>query len=134
MEGLNTGLLNNIGNRAKVLNKDMDDILRGLSKVQDINYDKNKIDYLFELLEKQFMCGDHLHIVTERLKALETIHRESPNIQQSINNLQKKQEQIDLVLKVESKEIGKTKRNMLEVMQDVQKGLTEVTMMQKSLK
>ena len=81
MEGLNTGLLNNIGNRAKVLNKDMDDILRGLSKVQDINYDKNKIDYLFELLEKQIMCGDHLHIVTERLKALETIHRESPNIQ-----------------------------------------------------
>jgi len=50
--------MDNIGNRAKELNKDLEDILRCLGKMNEVNYDKNKIDYLFEILEKSFEC-DH---------------------------------------------------------------------------
>ena len=41
-----------IGNSAKWLNKTFEDILRQLSKISFVNYDKNKIDYLYEILEK----------------------------------------------------------------------------------
>ena len=52
VEGLDSTIMNNIGNRAKELNKDLEDILRALQKMNDVNYDKNKVDYLFEMLEK----------------------------------------------------------------------------------
>ena len=41
-----------IGNSAKQLNKDLDDILRKLNSLNTVNYDKNRIDYLYELLER----------------------------------------------------------------------------------
>ena len=132
VDGLNYTIMDNIGNRAKELNKDLDDILRCLGKMSEVNYDKNKIDYLFELLEKSFESEDQVAIVVERLKALEKIHKESPNIEASINNLLERQSLIDLSFKAEDQQITKTKKNFLDNMWDVQKELKEVTMLQKN--
>ena len=53
-----TTTMNFIGLKAKDLNKDLDDIVRRLQIMNDVNYDKNKIDYLFNILEKSLESGD----------------------------------------------------------------------------
>lgn len=53
-----TTQMNYIGLRAKDLNKDLDDIVRRLQIMNDVNYDKNKIDYLFNILERSLESGD----------------------------------------------------------------------------
>ena len=84
-----------IGNRAKELNRDLEDILRRLQNMEFINYDKNKIDYLYEVLCKSMENEEHVEIVLDRLKSLEKIHKESPNIDDSINTIVERQELID---------------------------------------
>tara|TARA_B110000285_G_C14886785_1_gene496587 strand:- start:63 stop:356 length:294 start_codon:yes stop_codon:yes gene_type:complete len=87
VDDLDTRTMDNIGNRAKELNKDLEDVVRRLQTMSDVNYDKNKIDYLFTLLESCLESEEHVEIITERLKALERIHKESPNIEASINTI-----------------------------------------------
>jgi len=53
-----TNTMNYIGLRAKDLNKDLDDIVRRLQIMNDVNYDKNKIDYLFNILERSLESGE----------------------------------------------------------------------------
>jgi hypothetical protein len=55
-----------------------------------VNYDKNKIDYLYEILEKAFENEDHIIIIIDRLKSLEKIHKESPNIEGSIKTIKER--------------------------------------------
>ena len=55
-----------------------------------VNYDKNKIDYLYEILEKSFENDEHVIIIVDRLKSLEKIHKESPNIKGSIKTLKER--------------------------------------------
>ena len=45
--------MDNIGNRAKELNKDLEDVVRRLQTMSDINYDKNKDEY--EVVNKTIM-------------------------------------------------------------------------------
>lgn len=60
VEALDTRTMDNIGNRAKELNKDLEDVVRRLQTMSDINYDKNKIDYLFALLESSLESESHV--------------------------------------------------------------------------
>ena len=69
--------------------------------MNDVNYDKNKIDYLFEMLEKSMETEVQVDIVTEQLKALERIHKESPNIEASLNSIVERQKLIDVSHKAE---------------------------------
>lgn len=46
------GSLERIGAKAKKLNKDLDETLTRLQAMETINYDKNKIDFLYDILEK----------------------------------------------------------------------------------
>ena len=39
-----------------------------------INYDKNKIDFLYDMLEKAMEHEAHMEIIIDRLKSLEKIH------------------------------------------------------------
>jgi hypothetical protein len=55
-----------------------------------VNYDKNKIDYLYEILEKAFENENHLNTIIDRLRSLEKIHKESPNIEGSIKTLKER--------------------------------------------
>ena len=52
--------------------------------MKDVDYDKNKIDFLFHMLEKSMENDSQLELIVERLAALEKIHKESPNITTSI--------------------------------------------------
>ena len=123
--------MNAIGNRAKDLYKDLDEIIKNLHSMNDVNYDKNKIDFLFSMHEKSLECEEHVRIISERLQALEKIHKESPNIQASIKSLEERQKLIDKAFTHEDQEIAKTKKSFLELMQNVQEQLREVTMLQK---
>ena len=129
VDDLDTRTMDNIGNRAKELNKELDDITRRLQTMSDVNYDKSKIDYLFDLLEKAMESDEQVHVIVERLKALERIHKESPNIENSIKALKQRQELIDLAFKSEDGEILKSKKAFLDIMQDVQIKLKEATML-----
>ena len=60
-----------IGNRAKELNRDLEDILRRLQQMDYMNYDKNKIDFLYEIMQKSMDSEDYVEIVLDRLKSLE---------------------------------------------------------------
>lgn len=132
VEDLDSRTMDLIGNRAKELNRDLEDILRRLQTMDYINYDKNKIDFLYEILEKAMENEEHVEIVLDRLKSLEKIHKESPNIDSSIKTLQDRQKLIDVAFKNEDGEILKTKKQFLDAMNAIQLQLKEVTMLQKN--
>ena len=111
-----TTTMNFIGLRAKDLNKDLDDIVRRLQIMNDVNYDKNKIDYLFNILERSLESGDQVKFILERLKALEKIHKESPNIESALKSLGERQKLIDLTFKGEDSQINKTKKLFIDSM------------------
>lgn len=98
---LNYSTMDAIGIRAKELKKTMDEIISNLNKLNDTNYDKNKIDYLFEMLEKSIESQQYIEVLADRLKAIERIHKESPNFEQSINSLIERQGLIESSFKVE---------------------------------
>jgi hypothetical protein len=83
------------------------------------NYDKNKIDYLYEILEKSFENEEHVIFIADRLKSLEKIHKESPNIEGSIKTLKERQKLIDITFKHEDAEIQKSKRIFLDSIQNI---------------
>ena len=87
--------------------------------MNDVNFDKNKIDFLFAMLEKAYESEDHVALISQRLHALEKIHKESPNIESSLKSLLKRQELIDVTFKAEDAEILKTKHQFAELMQDI---------------
>jgi C4-type Zn-finger protein len=74
----------------------LEEILKCLKGLKEENYDNNKIEYLFEMLEKSLESGEQVNVILERLKALERIHKESPNIEAAINSLTERQKLIDI--------------------------------------
>lgn len=67
VEALDSRTMDQIGSRAKELNKDLDESLRRLQALDYVNYDKNKIDFLYEVLEKSMENDEHVEIVLNRL-------------------------------------------------------------------
>ena len=132
VEDLDTRTMDIIGSRAKELNKDLEDIVRSLHSMSDINYDKNKIDFLFQILERAIESDEHVVTIVDRLRGIEKIHKESPNIESSIKSLVERQKLIDLTFKHEDAEINKVKQVFLDNMNSVQVQLKEVTMLQKN--
>lgn len=134
-ESLSTFILDKIGQRAKVLNGDLDKILSYLEKLKTTTSvgNENKIDFLFELLETSFENKPMLEQILKRLKAVEKIHKESPNIETLIKNLIEKQKLIDLSFQHEDQQIAKTKNQLLDSLKVIQKDLKEVTALQKTL-
>mmetsp|Transcript_3391 Transcript_3391/g.5711 ORF Transcript_3391/g.5711 Transcript_3391/m.5711 type:complete len:149 (+) Transcript_3391:1434-1880(+) len=132
IEQLDTSTMDQIGQHAKELNKTLDFIVKKLRQMNDVNYDKNKIDFLFAMLEKAYESEEHVHIIHQRLFTLEKIHKESPNIEGSIKSLVKRQELIDVTFKHEDSEVAKTKALFMELITGVQQQLKEVTMLQKN--
>ena len=70
--------------KSKDMNKELENILTKIQQMREIDYDKNKIDFLYEMVNKALEQGGQVEILIERLQALEKIHKESPNIAQSI--------------------------------------------------
>lgn len=116
----------------KTLDNEMDEILRRLQAMETINYDKQRIDFLYDILEKFMENDEHVDIILDRLKSLEKIHTESPSIDGSIKTLRERQKLIDRAFGNEDAEILKTKRQFLDTMSTIQGQLKEVTMLQKT--
>ena len=57
--------------------------------MQDISYDKSKVDVVFNFTERALEQNNHLDIICERLKVLEKMHQESPNIEGKMNAIRK---------------------------------------------
>ena len=55
--------------------------------MQDIAYDKSKVDLVFNSTEKALEQNSHLEIICERVKVLEQMHLESPNLESKIANI-----------------------------------------------
>jgi hypothetical protein len=51
--------LEQIGMKAKELNKELDTTVQRLQQMKDIDYDKNKIDFLYLMTEKSIEQFDH---------------------------------------------------------------------------
>lgn len=133
VEDLDTNTMNIIGNSAKQLNKELEDVLRKLATMKNINYDKNKVDFLFEMLEAGMESEEHVNIILDRLQTLQKVHTASPNIEGSIAALKERKNLIDVTFKHEDTEIAKTKRLFFESMQQIQVQLREVTLLQRAL-
>jgi len=51
-----------------------------LGSMKDVHYERAKIDFVFRMTERALESNSHLDAILERLKVLENMHRESPNI------------------------------------------------------
>ena len=63
---------------------------------------------------------DHVEIILDRLKSLEKIHKESPNVEASIKRLRDRQKLIEAAFKSEDSEILRTKKQFLDAMNAIQ--------------
>merc|ERR1712032_1602611 len=79
--------------------------MRRLQAMETINYDKSRIDFLYDFLEKFMENEEHVEIILDRLKSLEKIHTESPTIDGSIKTLRERQKLIDRAFANEDAEI-----------------------------
>lgn len=133
VDDLDSRTMDMIGNRAKELNKDLEDILRRLQQMDYLNYDKNKIDYLYDILLKSLDNEDHVELILDRLKAIENIHKESPNIDGSIKTLKNKQYLIDNTFQQEDSDINRTKIMFAEAMKVMHEQLAAVGLVKKKV-
>ena len=129
VEDFDSAKMGQISNSAKALNQDLDTVLRSLQAMDYANDDKNKIDFLYDVLEKAIENEDHVGIVLDRLTSLEKIHKEAPNIDGQVGTLKNFQMLIDVTFQHEDAEILKTKKLFLEAMHSIQLQLKEVTML-----
>jgi hypothetical protein len=53
---------------------------RKFSEMPEIDYDKNKVDFVHMFTERALEGSDHVQFITDRLKVLEHIHESSPNV------------------------------------------------------
>ena len=53
----------------------------------EIDYDKNKIDFVHMFTERALESNDHISYIQDRLKVLEHIHECSPNVDNEIIKL-----------------------------------------------
>ena len=73
-----------IGNKAKELNKELETLVNRFRQLKEIDYDQNKIDFLYNMTEKSFESDSHVILILERLRALEEIHKNSTSISNSL--------------------------------------------------
>ena len=59
----------------------MENIERKLAAMNDVAYEKPKLDFLYRFAEKSLETTPHLELVIERLQILEQIRKEAPNLE-----------------------------------------------------
>ena len=75
--------------KAKEFNKELQVLSQKFNQIEDVAYDKQKVDMVFNMTEKAIEQSSHLSIIIERLKVLERINKESPNIEIKMQNIVK---------------------------------------------
>lgn len=49
--------------------------------MEDVSYEKKKLDLVYLMVERSLEQKGHLDIIVERLKVLESMNKESPNLE-----------------------------------------------------
>ncbi|CDW73875.1 UNKNOWN [Stylonychia lemnae] len=120
---LDSKSIEQIGSKAKELNKELETTVSRLFSMRDMDYDKNKIDYLYFMTEKSIELFDHAQIIIERLAALEKIHQSSPDMAIQFESVKKNLPELDKQLEEESKMITEVKQEMIKFVTDIQEQL-----------
>ena len=90
--------------------------------MQDIAYDKSKVDLVFNTTEKALEQTSHLEIICERMKVLEQMHQESPNLEAKIVAIKKAAAKtIPVCYDTERETTEKVKAKILTAVEDLQK-------------
>lgn len=55
--------------------------MQKLSNMKEVDYDQQKVDFLYSLIDKSLELDYQVNLIIERVQALEKIHKESPNIE-----------------------------------------------------
>ena len=63
--------VNSISQKAKAFNQELQLLQAKLHSMQDISYDKSKLDLIFSTTEKALEQRSHLEIVNERMRVIE---------------------------------------------------------------
>jgi hypothetical protein len=73
--------------RATMFNDELERLENKLATMNDVNYERPKIDFLYGLAEKAIEEQPHLDLIVERLSVLEQIHKQGPNIIAQLDNI-----------------------------------------------
>jgi hypothetical protein len=74
-------------NKTKDFSKELQVLAKKFDSIPDLAYDKQKVDMVLEFTEKAIEKEMHLDILIERLKVLEQMHSESPNIEALLSKI-----------------------------------------------
>ena len=73
--------------KAKDFNKDLQALQNKFKNIQDVAYDKQKVDLVFDMTQKSIEQSRHLKVIIERLLVLERMNKESPNIEAQMQEI-----------------------------------------------
>lgn len=108
-----------IGNKAKELNKELETLVNRFRQLKEIDYDQNKIDYLYNMTEKSFESDSHVILILERLRALEEIHKNSTSISNSLQSVVETQPEIDERIRKETVLIQQSKDLLVKNVREI---------------
>ena len=79
-----------IANKVKAFNSELTKLQQKFQNMDDVAYDQQKIQMVFQMTERALEQKDHLDVILERLNVLESIHKESPNLESKMQGIVKR--------------------------------------------
>ena len=70
-----------IASKAKQFNNDLHTLQNKFAMMEDVNYDRQKVAFVFLMTEQALEQREYLGIILERLKALDKMNQESPQLE-----------------------------------------------------
>ena len=73
--------------RAQMFNDELEKVDGKLQAMNDVAYEKQKIDFLYTFAERALEQLPHVDLVLERLQVMERIQKEAPNIEAQMETI-----------------------------------------------
>ena len=90
--------------------------------MEDVAYDQQKVDLVFDMAERSLEQKGHMDIILERLNVLENIHKESPNLEARMKSIvQKAAQDIPAALLKETEESAAARKEIIEAAAELDK-------------
>ena len=99
--------------KAQEFNDELEKLENKLATMNDVAYDRQKVDFLYSFAERSLEQMPHLELILERLQVLERIHKEAPNVHASLEFLRENNKRFPECLKVEREQIESVKKEVL---------------------
>ena len=79
-----------IANKVKAFNSELTKLQQKFQNMDDVAYDQQKIQMVYQMTERALEQKDHLDVILERLNVLESINKESPNLESKMQGIVKR--------------------------------------------